>query len=106
MIPHVGNRGRLSRNPKVRIDRLRSRRADSGADVLRLMPGLLKRNVVRHHLLLLEGMVGGQTIRNAGRREVRRLGVVASELIAALDRWWLTRTALVGLCSGLLCSLG
>lgn len=30
----------------------------------------------------------------------------AAELVAALDRWWLARAALVGLRSGLFCSLG
>lgn len=106
MIAHISDRRRCSRNLKKRVDRLRSRRADSRADVLLLMRELLERHMVRHHmLLLLEGMAHGQTVRDAGGRKVRWLGVVASELVAALDGWRLTRTALVRLCSGLLGSL-
>jgi len=43
---------------------------------------------------------------DAGGREVCWLGVRAAELVAALDRWWLARAALVKLRAGLLCSLG
>jgi hypothetical protein len=45
-------------------------------------------------------------VRDTGRWEVCWLGLGAAELVAALDRWWLARAALVGLRAGLLCSLG
>ena len=106
MVAHTRDRRRLRRSSKKRIDRLRSRRADSGANVLRLMRELLEGHVVRHHLLLLEeGMVGGQAMRNAGGWEVCWLGGGTAEVVAALNRWRLTGAALVGLRSGLLCSL-
>ena len=101
MIAHVSNCGRLSRNSKKRINRLWSRRADSRADELRLMRELLEGHMVRHHLLLLKGMAHGQTMRNAGGRGVCWLGGGTAKVVAALDRWWLARTALVGLRSGL-----
>lgn len=102
MVAHICDRRRLSQNSKKWIDRLRSRRADSRADVLRLMRELLEGHMVRHHLLLLEGMATGQTVRNAGGREMCWLGGGTAELVAALYRWWLASTALVGLRSGLL----
>lgn len=58
----MSHRRRLSRSTKERIDGLRSRRADSRADVLRFVRELLERHVVRHRnhlLLLLEGMPDG-----------------------------------------------
>ena len=44
-------------------------------------------------------------MRHAGGWEACWLGGPTAELVAALDRWWLTRAAVVWLCSGLLCSL-
>ena len=99
---HIRDRRSVSRNLKKRVDRLRSRRADSRADALRLMRELLEGHVVWHHLLLLEGMTHRQTVRHAGGWEVRLLCVRASELVAALNWWWLARAALIGLRSGLL----
>ena len=58
------------------------------------MRELLEGHMVRHHLLLLEGMATGQTVRNAGGREMCWLGGGTAELVAALYRWWLARTAL------------
>jgi hypothetical protein len=60
MIAHVSDRRSLSQSPKERINGLRSRRADSGADILRFVGHLLEGHVVWGHLLLLlEGMADG-----------------------------------------------
>lgn len=83
MTAHIRDHRSVSRTLKKRVDRLRSRRADSRADVLRLMRDLLEGHVVRHHLLLLKGMTHGQPVWDAGGREVCWL---AAELVAALDR--------------------
>lgn len=71
MVAHMSDRRRLSRSTKKRIDGFRSRRADPRTNVLRFMRELLEGHVVLNYLLLLlEGMTDGQTVRDAGRREV------------------------------------
>jgi hypothetical protein len=68
---------------------------------------LLEGLVVDLHLLRLMRMVDRHAVWNAGRRQMRRLGVSTPELVAVLMRlWlWLAGATLVGLRAGLLCSL-